>query len=223
MGADLSGYKIVTAPLAYMMKQDFSERIHKFVREGGVFVTTYWSAVAYENDLCFTGVIPGLISDVLGIEEEEIDAVMPCRKNHISYKGKSYRVGAIRDVVRLSGAQSIGEYEADYYKGKPALTLNSYGKGKAYCICSENEEAFLDDFYSDLIREYGVSPNWEGNLPFGVTVSRRSGKESFLFIQNFNEHEISLDLPREYLTVSGEKLSGSLSLSPFQCVILAED
>lgn len=223
MEAELSGYKIVTAPLAYMMKKDFAERIHKFVSEGGVFVTTYWSALADENDLCFTGVIPGLISDVLGIEEEEIDAVTPCRKNRISYNGKSYRVGAIRDVVRLSGAQSIGEYEADYYKGKPAVTLNSYGKGKAYCICSENEEAFLDDFYSDLIKEYGVASNWEGQLPFGVTVSRRSGKEAFLFIQNFNEHEVSLDLPREYLTVSGEKLSGSLSLRPFQCLILAED
>lgn len=223
MEAELSGYKIVTAPLAYMMKKDFAERIHKFVSEGGIFVTTYWSALADENDLCFTGVIPGLISDVLGIEEEEIDAVTPCRKNHISYNGKSYRVGAIRDVVRLSGAQSIGEYEADYYKGKPAVTLNSYGRGKAYCICSENEEAFLDDFYSDLIKEYGVASNWEGQLPFGVTVSRRSGKEAFLFIQNFNEHEVSLDLPREYLTVSGEKLSGSLSLRPFQCLILAED
>lgn len=223
MDSDLSGYKIVIAPLAYMMKKDFAAQIRKFVRDGGVFVTTYWSGMADENDLCFMGGFPGLISDILGIEEEEIDAVTSCRKNTVFYKGKSYNVGALRDVIHLSGAESIGEYESDYYCGKPAVTVNSYGKGKAYYICSENEDAFLDDFYRDLVKEAGINSNWKGELPFAVTVSKRQGAEDFLFLQNFNEYAVSINLPRDYRTIEGETLSGTLTLNPFQCVILTDN
>lgn len=223
MNRDFSQYKIVIAPLAYMMKKDFAAQIRKFVSEGGVFVTTYWSGMADENDLCFMGGFPGLISDILGIEEEEIDAVTPCRKNSISYGGKSYRVGAIRDVIHLSGAESLGEYEGDYYRGTPAVTVNSYKKGKAYYICSDNEDAFFDDFYGDLVKREKIASNWKGELPFGVTVSKRSGKESFLFLQNFNEADVSLNLPHEYRTIMVENLSGTISLKPFQCVILTDE
>ena len=179
--------------------------------------------MADENDLCFMGGFPGLISDILGIEEEEIDAVTACRKNTVSYGGKSYDVGALRDVIHLSGAESLGEYESDYYCGKPAVTVNSYGKGKAYYICSENEDAFLDDFYRDLVKEERIDSNWKGELPFAVTVSKRQGAEDFLFLQNFNEYAVSINLPRDYRTIEGEILSGTLTLNPFQCVILTDN
>lgn len=222
MDCDLSEYKIVVAPMTYMMKAGFAEQVRRFVEKGGVFVTTYWSGMVDETDLCFMEGFPGLITDVMGLEEEEIDAIGPHRKNTVSYGGNSYSVGALRDVIHTTTAKTLAEYEADYYKGSPAVTVNAFGKGKAYYICSENEDAFFDAFYRDLVKEEAVAANWPDELPEGVTVSKRVGKESLLFIQNFNEAEISMDLAKEYRTVAGETVSGTLFLKPFDCVILIE-
>lgn len=222
MDCDLSEYKIVVAPMTYMMKAGFAEQVRRFVEKGGVFVTTYWSGMVDETDLCFMGGFPGLITDVMGLEEEEIDAIGPHRKNTVSYGENSYSVGALRDVIHTTTAKTLAEYEADYYKGSPAVTVNAFGKGKAYYICSENEDAFFDAFYRDLVKEEAVAANWPDELPEGVTVSKRVGKESLLFIQNFNEAEISMDLAKEYRTVAGETVSGTLFLKPFDCVILIE-
>ena len=59
MDADFSKYKLVIAPMLYMVKPGVAERINDFVRNGGNFVTTYFSGIVNENDLCFLGGFPG--------------------------------------------------------------------------------------------------------------------------------------------------------------------
>ncbi len=56
---DFSQYKLVIAPMLYMTHPGVGERIEAFVNEGGTFVTTYWSGIVNENDLCHLGGFPG--------------------------------------------------------------------------------------------------------------------------------------------------------------------
>ncbi len=53
--------------MLYMVRPGVAERIEKFVEDGGTFVTTYWSGIANESDLCFLGGFPGPLRKVLGI------------------------------------------------------------------------------------------------------------------------------------------------------------
>ncbi|GAE92233.1 beta-galactosidase [Gracilibacillus boraciitolerans JCM 21714] len=39
---------------------------------------------------------------------------------------------------------------ADFYAGRPALTVNNFGEGKAYYIASRNDHAFQQAFYQQL-------------------------------------------------------------------------
>ena len=41
----------------------------------------------------------------------------------------------------------IGTYALDFYYGKPAMTMNAYGDGRAIYIGTQSHE----DFYSDLV------------------------------------------------------------------------
>lgn len=52
---DLSGYKLVIAPMLYMVREGFAERATRFVEQGGQFVATYWSGIVNESDLCHLG------------------------------------------------------------------------------------------------------------------------------------------------------------------------
>ncbi|MDI5791639.1 beta-galactosidase trimerization domain-containing protein [Bacillus licheniformis] len=59
MEADFSRYKLLVAPMLYMLKEGTAERIEQFVQNGGTFVATYWSGIVDENDLTFLGGFPG--------------------------------------------------------------------------------------------------------------------------------------------------------------------
>ena len=52
---DLTGYKVVIAPVLYMTKPGVDERIREFVKQGGTFVTTFFSGYVDENDLVIIG------------------------------------------------------------------------------------------------------------------------------------------------------------------------
>ena len=76
MDCDFSKYKLVVAPMLYLVRPGVGERIEQFVANGGTFVTTYWSGIVDENDLCFQGGFPGPLRKTLGIWSEEIDGLL---------------------------------------------------------------------------------------------------------------------------------------------------
>lgn len=59
MDCDLSRYKVVVAPMPYILRDGVGERIEEFVKNGGTFLITYWSGIVDEHDLCFRGGYPG--------------------------------------------------------------------------------------------------------------------------------------------------------------------
>ena len=83
MTHDLAPYKVVAAPLAYMLRPGFADRVREFVSNGGTFLTTYLSGIVDENDLCYTQGSPGPLKDVLGIECLETDILDDAITNRI--------------------------------------------------------------------------------------------------------------------------------------------
>ena len=72
---DLTGYRLVVAPMLYLLREDFAEKLRAFVAGGGTLVVTYWSGVVNETDLCYLGDTPHGLIDVLGVRRLEIDAL----------------------------------------------------------------------------------------------------------------------------------------------------
>ncbi|MGM8317348.1 beta-galactosidase trimerization domain-containing protein, partial [Clostridium perfringens] len=84
MDCDFSKYKVVVAPMLYMVRPGVGERLEEFVKNGGTLVTTYWSGIVDENDLCFLGGFPGPLKKVTGIWAEELDALYDEDVNYVS-------------------------------------------------------------------------------------------------------------------------------------------
>jgi beta-galactosidase len=208
----LDGYDLVAAPMLYMLRPGFAEKAASFVKAGGVFVGTYITGYVNESDLCFTGGFPGPLKEALGIWAEELDSLYPQDSNALVWKGRSYGVRDFCELVHLRGAEAQGVYGGDFYEGRPALTVNSYGKGRAWYIAARTEQAFLDDFYGSLVQELGIGRALEADLPEGVTAQVRSdGKKRFVFIMNFTPEEKTVK------TKKGEK-----KLAPWEVFIMEE-
>ncbi len=230
MDCDFLGYKLLVAPMLYMVRPGVAERIEKFVEEGGTFVTTYWSGIVDENDLCFFGGFPGPLRKVTGIWSEEIDALYDHDVNHVVLKDDNplglkgeYEARELCDLIHAETAEVLATYKSDFYAGRPALTVNSFGKGKAYYIAFRNNGDFLTDFYGALIRELNLKRAVDTELPQGVTAQMRTdGERVFVFILNFVPEERQVDLKdmRFKDMITGEDITGRISLPPYGVKIL---
>ncbi|WP_311078827.1 beta-galactosidase [Paenibacillus polymyxa] len=196
MDADFSKYKLLVAPMLYMVRSGVGERIQKFVENGGIFVATYWSGIVDEHDLCFLGGFPGPLRKTLGIWSEEIDGLHDHDRNHIlpiegielDLQGE-YEAVELCDLIHTEGAEVLAVYGSDFYAGRPALTVNRLGQGKAYYIASRNIGLFHSHFYRSLIEDAGISKALNVKLPHGVnTAIRTDGVHDYIFILNFT-HE----------------------------------
>lgn len=180
---DLSDYKLVIAPLLYMCKDGFDEKIREYVKQGGTFLTTYFSGYVENHDLVITGGYPGRLKDILGIWVEESDALPEGEENVFTYKEKTYPAGVLCDLLHLQGAKALASYEKDFYEGMPVLTQNKFGEGKAYYVAARSNDEFYVDFLGGLCEELSIEP--VANTPEGVEATVRENENGkFLFLLN---------------------------------------
>lgn len=221
MEGELEGYAMVAAPLNYLYQEGYAEKVRQYVAAGGTYITTYWSGIVDGTDLCITGGHP--LSDVLGIRPEETDAPGEEFRNHIIYEDSVYDTGRLCDIVHAETASVLAVYETDYYKGCPAVTKNEYGKGTAYYLAAEFEQAFLNLFYEKRLKDLGIENPLKTRLPYGVTVSERKGDRNIIFLQNFNEHRVTVETAGAYMEAdTGAVLDGSIEMEAFECKVLLE-
>lgn len=191
---DLSGYKVVIAPVLYMTKPGVDEYIRSFVQNGGTFVTTFFSGYVDENDLVILGGYPGRLRDILGIWVEEIDALPDTKQNSFVYEGKTYSAEMLCDIMHLEGAKALAEYQEDFYAGTPVVTCNSLGEGEAYYVGTRSEEAFYKKLIQEICEKQKVYPAAE--TPSGVeAVERFRNDEHYLFLLNHNETGEKISVP----------------------------
>ena len=79
--ADFSKYKMVVAPVLYMVKPGMKEALEEYVKNGGILVTTYMSGIVGESDNVYLGGYPGPLKEMAGVWVEEIDALAPEQHN----------------------------------------------------------------------------------------------------------------------------------------------
>ena len=191
---DLSAYNVVVAPVLYMVKDGYDEKIRSFVKNGGSFLTTFFSGYVDKNDLVTIGGYPGKLRDILGIWVEEEDALPEGTTNSFTYEGTTYPAELICDLLHTEGAESLCGYESDFYKGMPTITDNAFGQGHAYYMATASNEAFYQKFIKDICEKAGVAPIID--TPTGVEATVRENENgSFLFLLNHSEEEKTVTLP----------------------------
>lgn len=201
---DLSGYKLVIAPLLYMTKPGVDERIREFVKAGGTFVTTCFSGYVDENDRVITGGYPGRLRDILGVWVEESDALPEHKSNRFICENQEYPAEILCDIIHPEGAETLAEYQEDFYAGTPVLTENSFGKGKAYYVGTCSGDEFYRDFTRRLCREQQIVP--AGEVMEEVEAVRRRGEEAeYLFLLNHGDGEQEISIPEQCLELTQGK------------------
>ena len=209
MDSDYSEYDVVIAPFLYMLKDGTIDRIESYVKNGGTFVSTYLTGIVDKDDLCYLGGFPAdKLKEVFGLWCEETDSLPDGMHTEVSYNGKEYKAINICDILHVNTAQTLGKYESDFYAGTPAVTVNSYGKGKAYCVAFADSGEFEEDFIND-IADCVLCDAPDFAIPDGVSVRKRG---DYIFVMNFSDSEQTITLDKSYTDVLSDKNVSSLRL-----------
>ncbi|MNB89845.1 Beta-galactosidase BglY [compost metagenome] len=202
-GDDLSAYKLVVAPMLYLISEENGKRIEKYVEQGGTFLATYWSGVVNETDLCHLGGFPGPLRRTLGIWAEETEGLHSRDLNGIVMEAGNklklsgdYDAHEIAELIHLEGAEALGHYRNDFYAGRPALTVNRFGEGNAYHLATRvKDTSFYVELYAAITSKAGITRAMDSELPAGVTAQLRTdGESDYVFVQNFSGSPQTVEL-----------------------------
>jgi beta-galactosidase len=233
---DFSQYKLLIAPMLYLLQDGVAGRLTDFVEAGGTLVTTYLTGVVDQSDLVFLGGSPGPLQNLLGIWVEETGALFDHHQQSVQLsqdsplstrleRDKHYPVKHYADIIHLQGAEALAVYERDYYAGSPAVTVNRVGSGQAYYLAPRFDELFLAGFYDSLFDQVGLEKRVSTPLPYGVNAQvRETEGEKFTFLLNFepSSQTISIGELSTVDALTGVAVNGEITLAGYGYRILQQ-
>ena len=190
--ADFSNYKVVVAPVLYMVKEGMKEALTEFVKNGGILITTFMSGIVDQSDNVHLGGYPGPLKELAGVWVEEIDALAPEQSNAVTFAdGTEITCNLLCDVMHLEGAECLAKYASDFYANTPAITRNPFGSGSTYYIGTNMNCDGIAKVLEMAIEEAGVTPVIEEATELEVTC-RKADNCSYYYILNFKENAIEV-------------------------------
>ncbi|MGM0162800.1 beta-galactosidase [Enterococcus sp. DIV1059_2] len=223
--ADLSKYKLVAAPVLYMIKEGMQERLTDFVKQGGALLTTYMSGIVDQSDNVHLGGYPGPLRELAGIWVEEIDALAPEQSNGVSLVNEELtgRSNLVSDLIHLENAEALAHYTSNFYAGMPAVTKNTFGDGTVYYFGGQLEDQLQDQLFKTIVKETDITPVIEEATKLEIAC-RENEEAKFFVIINF--HEEAQPLPEMFVgktdLLTGKVLSSEMMLTQYTTYIVKE-
>ena len=211
---DLSKYKLVIAPSLQLLGAGEADLLKLYVQNGGTLVGTCNTGLVDEHHITPDSGFPNNLTDLFGLEVLEFDPLPPGEENHLTIKGafSATHLHAARlwcDLIEPKGCQVLGTYSKDFYAGRPAITMNQFGDGKAIYIGTMSHQPFYYDLIIWLRQLCNLFPLLK--VPDMVEVSMRQKDDTkvyFLLNHQNSPVRISLFKPmHDFLT--GKTLSGN--------------
>lgn len=214
--ADISDYKIIVAPTLFITNEIVTGNLYKAAKNGASVIITNRSGVKDEFNKCIMQPLPTVFSELTGVNVKEYDPIgeRKLKLDIIDDNWKSHYTeyclsdpGCTQwcDFLECNGAVPLALYGEEFYKGIPAVTCNSYGKGFGYYVGTVLDRKSYIAIAKRIADLNEVA--YFDNIPLGIEITYRecSERERWQFIFNNTSDKQIVDLD-----------SGKLCLEPFE-------
>jgi beta-galactosidase len=224
---DLSRYKLVFAPSLHLLSGGEADRMKLYVQNGGTLVGTFNTGLVDEHNLAPDTGYPHDLTDLFGLEVVEFDQLPPGEENHLTFRGAfpTSHLHPARlwcDIIEPASCQILATYAKDFYAGKAAMTMNTFGLGKAIYIGTQSHQHFYSDLIVWLRQLCNLHPLLK--VPDNVEVCLREKDDSkVFFLLNHQNSPLRLQFYKpmhDFLT--GNTFSGNYDLQPHGVLVLDE-
>lgn len=224
-------YKVIIIPGHCLMDEKSAQNVKEFVQNGGTVIMTAYSAKVNENNTVFNTPLPGRLSDLFGIRICGFERT----KTHVA----SVNEGGVQKFYMNLQREHVGvlfeneniEIDIDYYENielktaeivgsltnlkeqLPAITCNSFGKGKAIYLAIPADEAILKPLMDKLYSELHINKGPE--TPQGVS-ARYIDEKTILYINTTPFAKIISISSDAKGKITNKKYKESIELDPYE-------
>ncbi|HYT59093.1 MAG TPA: beta-galactosidase [Haliangiales bacterium] len=224
---DLSKYKMVIAPSLKLLAGGEADLLKLYVQNGGTLVGTFNTGLVDEHHIAPDNGYPHDLTDLFGMEVLEFDPLPPGEENHLTFKG-AFPTSHLHpaklwcDLIEPKECQILATYAKDFYTGRPAMTMNTFGLGKAIYIGTMSHQHFYYDLIVWLRQLCNLYPLLK--VPDTVEVSLREKEDTKIyFLLNHQNSPVRIQFYKpmhDFLT--GSTLQGNHDLPPHGVLVLDE-
>ena len=224
---DLSRYKIVFVPSLHLYSAGDADRLKLYVQNGGTLVATFNTGLLDDHSMAPDTGIPHNLTDLFGLEVQEFDTLPPSEENHLTFKGlfptsHLHPAKLWCDLIEPKECQVLATYAKDFYAGKPAITMNTFGLGKAIYIGTQSHQHFYHDLVAWLRNMGGLHPLLKVPENIEVSLREREGSRVY-FLLNHQNSPIRVQFYKpmhDFLT--GNNIVGNYDIPPHGVLVLDE-
>ncbi|MBI3874885.1 MAG: beta-galactosidase [Verrucomicrobia bacterium] len=224
---DLSKYKLVIVPTMQMLSGGEADLLRLYVQNGGTLLATFNTGLINEDGMVPTTGIPTELTDVFGLQVGEFDPLPPGEENHLAFKAgfQTTHLHPARlwcDIIEPGDCQVLATYTKDFYAGKPAITINEFGEGKAVYIGTMSHPPFYIDLVNWARPLCGITPLLR--VPDQVEVSvREKDTLRLYFLLNHNSSQIRVTfLKPVHNFLTGQNIASNYDIPAHGVLILDE-
>src|SRR5690606_7577453 len=222
--AELQRYKLLVYPHPAIMSKATAQLLEAYVVAGGHIVFGCRSGYKDQRGHCYMLPFPGVLSTLTGITLEEYTVLKGTRPaTTLTCSDQSTLEAAhFNEIIQPVSAtvDVLAVYDQDYYKGKPALTQNRFGKGTATYYGS----VFSEEAAHYILQQLDVvsTPAPWLELPEQVELALRGNEEEqYYFLLNYNEQPAEISLHEQAVDmITNQTLQGDIILEGYDVLIL---
>ena len=225
---DLSQYKLVIVPSMHMISGGQADRLKLYVHNGGVLIGTCNTGLVDEHHITPTCGYPYEMTDLFGLEVQEFDALPQGEENHLHFKGgfTTSNLHPARlwcDIIEPQpGCQVLAHYSKDFYTGKPAITMNEFGAGKAIYIGTVSHQSFYFDLVNWVRQLCGLFPLIKVPDSVEVSMRQKDGVRVYFLLNHQHSHVRIQILKPMHNLLTNERISGNYDLEAHGVLVLDE-
>ncbi len=224
---DLGKYRIVFAPSLHLLSGAEADMLKLYVQNGGTLVATFNTGLVDEHAMAAENGYPHDLTDLFGLEVLEFDPLPPGEENHLTFKGAfpTSHLHPARlwcDIIEPKECQVLATYAKDFYAGRPAMTMNPYGLGRAIYIGTQSHQHFYHDLVLWLRQMVGLHPLLKVPDTIQVSMREKEGTKIY-FLLNHQNSPVRVQFYKpmhDFLT--GNTISGNVDLPPHGVLVLDE-
>jgi beta-galactosidase len=224
---DLSKYRLIFAPSLHLLAAGEADRLKLFVQNGGTLVSTFNTGLVNEHNIAPDTGYPNDMTDLFGLEVLEFDPIPPGEENSLTFKG-TFATSHLHparlwcDIIEPKGCQILATFAKDFYAGRPAMTMNVFGLGKAIYVGTMSHQHFYNDLIVWLRQLCSLHPLLKVPENIEVSMREKDGTRVY-FLLNHQNSSVRIQFYKpmhDFLT--GNTFSGNFDLAPHGVLVLDE-
>ena len=184
---DLFSYRVVLVPNLFLVTETAAGNLSQYVRSGGTVLISFFSGIVDENDQIWLGGYPAPFREMLGVEVEDWRPLPRESLIGVSADGSVSEADLWSELVIPRAARSTATFIGGVLDGRPAVTENAYGDGKAIYVATRLDRQATAALVNRICAEAGVVPVAETEP--GVEAVRRG---PYLFLLDHGAGQVTV-------------------------------